>query len=346
MIKYTKNATIVRVQAMYGKRLKQNDYRELAGKKSVSEVADYLKRNTHYSSALSTINPLTIHRGHLESILRRYSFERYISLCDFQQLRKEKFYNYLLVLSEIREILSVILHINAGNSDEYISSLPSYLVSKTSFDLIQLARVRSIKDLMEVIRHTPYHSVLEKVFLQSEGKADYLLCEYELRMYYFKWLIDVVNKDLKGKARDSLVSQIKMQIDFIDIINAYRMKKYYDLSADEIDKRSFSFYGRLNSKKYRQLLETPSEEEFFNALSKTYYGKRMNFENENFENEIILQRSLLARKSLRFSEDAAVSIYSVMYLFDIELSNIIKIIEGIRYNRSSEYILGIIISMG
>ena len=133
MIKYTKNATIVRAQAMYGKRLKQNDYRELAGKKSVSEVADYLKRNTHYSSALSTINPLTIHRGHLESILRRYSFERYISLCDFQQLRKEKFYNYLLVLSEIREILSVILHINAGNSDEYISSLPSYLVSKTSF---------------------------------------------------------------------------------------------------------------------------------------------------------------------------------------------------------------------
>ena len=72
----------------------------------------------------------------------------------------------------------------------------------------------------------------------------------------------------------------------------------------------------------------------------------MNFENDNFENEIILQRSLLARRSLKFSEDAAVSIYSVMYLFDIELSNIIKIIEGIRYNRSSEYILGIIVSMG
>ena len=49
---------------------------------------------------------------------------------------------------------------------------------------------------------------------------------------------------------------------------------------------------------------------------------------------------------IQFSEDAAVSIYSVMYLFDIELSKIIKIIEGIRYNRSSEYILGIIVSMG
>jgi len=343
---YKKNATITRARAIYGKRLSESDYRELSNKKSVSEAAEYLKKNTHYSSALSTINTATIHRGHLESILKKYSFDRYIDLCDFQQLRKERFYNYLIVLSEIREILSIILHMNSKSNDDYISSMPSYLLSKTSFNLIELAKSRNINELIDQLNHTPYYPVLNGIRFDDSGKAPYLECEIRLRTYYMRWLDDVIKKDFKGASKNALLDQIKIQIDFINIINAYRMKKFYGLSASEIEKNSFPFYGKLSLKKQKELFSAETIDDFLTEFSKTFYGRKFTLDNNHyFELEVDRLRCQAARRSLMFSNNSAVSVYSLIYLFDIEVDNITNIIEGIRYGKTSNYILDMIISV-
>jgi len=343
---YKRNATITRARAIYGKRLSESDYRELSNKKSVSEAAEYLKKNTHYSSALSTINTATIHRGHLEPIIRRYSFDRCIALCDFQQLRKERFYNYLIVLSEIREILSIILHMNSKSYDDYITSMPSYLLSKTSFDLMALARSRNINELIDKLEHTPYYSVLKGIQLDESGNAPYLECEIRLRTYYMKWLEDVVKKDFKGNTKNILLDQINIQVDFINIINAYRMKKFYGLSVSEIEKNSFPFYGKLSLKKQKELFGAETTDDFLNEFSKTFYGRKFKLDNDDyFELELNRLRCQAARRSLMFSNHSAVSVYSLIYLLDIEVDNITTIIEGIRYGKTQNYILNMIISI-
>lgn len=344
MIKYTTNATVARTRAMHGKRLSDADYRELAGKNSVSEVAEYLKKNTQYASALANINTATVHRGHLESVIRRYSFDRYINMCDFQQLGKEQFYNYLIVLSEIREILSIILHINADSSDEYISAMPAYLIGKTQISLIELAKAESMKDILLVVRHTGYYNVLKTVPCDEKGHVDYLSCEIKLRTFYYQWLTDTVKKDFPKSVASELLDLIRTQIDLINIINAYRMKKHYGLSSDEIETRLLPFYKKLSRKVRAELFENESSEDFLSAFSKTYYGKDIDFEQTgNFEIQIRKIQSRMARKALAFSQSAAVSIYSLVFLNDIEVKNIITIIEGIRYGRSSDSILSMII---
>lgn len=346
MIKYAANATITKARAMYGNRLKDADYKELASKKNVSEAAEYLKRNTHFSEAFSTLNTASIHRGHIESVIRRNAFDEYIELCSFQQLGNSKFYNYLIVLSEIREILSVILHMNAESSEDYISTMPAYLISKASIDLFELAHSRNFKELMQAIKHTPYYYALEGIECDDSGKVDYLNCELVLRTYYFQWLTDVVKKDFKGSPRTVLINQIQMQVDFINIINAYRMKKYYGLSSDEIEKHSLPFYGKLNLKKHKEIFNLKTAEEFISAFSKTFYGRKMSTESyENFELEINMQRSVAAKRSLMFSTNPAVSIFSFVYLMDVEVNNIITIIEGIRYEKKREYILNRIVTI-
>lgn len=345
LISYTKNATVARARAMYGKRLSENDYKELAGKKSVSEVAEYLKKNTHYANALSSVNTASVHRGYLESVIRRYSFDRYINICDFQQLRNERFYNYLIVLSEIREILSVILHMNAESSEEYISGMPAYLIHKTDIDLIQLAKARSMKELLSVLRHTPYFNVLRDINVDDRGHVDYLNCEIKLRTYYYNWLISTVKKDFSKPAENELLELIGTQIDIINIINAYRMKKYYGLSSAEIEKRSLPIYRKLSARKQKELYSHENAEEFLSAFLKTYYGRALNLEDEKyFELEMDRLESIKARRALSFSQNAAVSVYSLVYIFDIEVKNIITIIEGIRYRRSSENILSMIVA--
>ncbi len=344
MIKYTTNATVARTKAMHGKMLKDSDYKELAGRRSVSEAAEYLKKSTHYSGALANVNTATVHRGYLESVIRRYSFDRYISMCDFQQLRKEEFYNYLVVLSEIREILSVILHINADSSHEYITAMPAYLINKTGFSLIELAKAKSFKEMTAVLRHTRYWQVLKNIKCDENGHVDYLNCEIMLRTYYYSWLTETIQKNFPRATAEELLTQIKTQIDLINIINAYRMKKYYGLSSSEIESRLLPFYRKLSKKARVTLFENDNSEDFLKEFSKTYYGRDIDFEHpENFETEIGKLQARMASRSLAFSQNPAVSIYSLAYLNDVEVKNIINIIEGIRYGRDAEVILSHVI---
>ena len=344
MIKYAANATITKAKAMYGRRITEAGYKELAGKKTVSEAAEYLKRSTHYSEALSTLNTAAVHRGHLETVLRKYNFDRFIGLCSFQDLGKTKFYEYQNILSEIQEILSVILHLNSGRMDEYIASVPSYLISKTSFDLFEIAKVRNMHELLAVLRHTPYYSVLAETEGADINKADYLRCELLLRTYYFKWLTDVVRKDFSGRTRTELLRQIEVQIDFINLINAYRMKKFYGLSVEDIEKHSLPFYGKLNQKKRNAIFSSGSAEEFIAAVSRSVYGPKITYDGqEDFETAVNKLRSEQARRTLMFSDSPALSIYSFGYLMDVELSNVITIIEGIRYSKKPDYMLSRIV---
>lgn len=68
---FSSNAILSKARAMYGKRLTAADYQALLTCQSVGEVAAYLKQRTVYAQVLSGVNELTIHRGQLESLLKK-----------------------------------------------------------------------------------------------------------------------------------------------------------------------------------------------------------------------------------------------------------------------------------
>lgn len=102
------NATVAKIMAIYGKRVTPQDYAEMMNKQSVSEAAEYLKKNTHYSSVLASIDTNTVHRGMLEDLLRRSVFETYMRITGFEHISKQEFYNYKIIQTEINEILRCI----------------------------------------------------------------------------------------------------------------------------------------------------------------------------------------------------------------------------------------------
>ena len=72
-----------KIKAMMGKLLTIKDYEELINKRSVGEIASYLKFQTSYASALSGIQESNIHRGELERHLYDQLFNEYIRLKKF-----------------------------------------------------------------------------------------------------------------------------------------------------------------------------------------------------------------------------------------------------------------------
>lgn len=347
-LKASKNATVAKVRAVYGKRLIENDYYEMASKKKVTDAAEYLKRNTHFSSALANIDTSAVHRGFLESLLNKAYYDEYERLCRFQHLNEEPFYNFLLVRFEIRELLKAILYLNNDSKDVYIESMHAYLLKKAGFDLIELAKAENFRQLLNVIRHTPYYNILKNIEADKNGIIPYTRCEVMLRTYYLKWLIETAEQAFGGKSKSALLDQIHVQTDIINIINAYRMKKYFNADSEFLKENMLPFYGRLGREKQSELFESASPEEFLRLLSKTSYGRHIenldeNMDSEQFERELVKLKCSMARRALTFSENAAVSLYSYMYLAEVELNNVINIIECIRYNKSISYIENIIV---
>lgn len=345
---FSTNATVAKARALYGKRLKAEDYKELLHRNSVSDVAEYLKRNTHYRGALGSVDTNTVHRGFLEELLRRDVFDTYISLCRFQHLDEMDFYRYLMVQKEIELIITCILHLNAGMSEEFISSVPTYFIDYATFDIIALAKARNFGEILGVIRSTPYYDIIKDSKPDENGKYNCSKIEVKLRTYYIMWLDKAIDKDFRGDTAKSLHSLVKNQTDLINIINSYRLKSFFDVTAEEIQEDMLPAYGRLSKQKQFVLFEAKDADDYIRRLQKTYYGKQIegigrSFEKPLLENSTHALRAKYAKLALRSSQTAAISVYTILYLFEIELENIINIIEGIRYDVPTEYIQKLLI---
>ena len=344
----SRNATVTRVRAVYGKRLKEKDYSELCTKKRVTEAAEYLKRSTHFAEAFAGIDTSNIHRGYLESLLQKAFYNQYEQLCDFQQLSEEPFYNFLLIRTEMRELLKAILYLNNEKEDVYIEALPAFFIKKATFDLIELAKAKTYKELLNVIRNTPYYSILKGIETDKNGNVPYTRCEVALRTYYIRWLNSTAKEQFHGNGKDELIKFINVQTDIINIINAYRMKKYFEWDGDMIKKHSLPFYGRISRKKQAELFEASNIDDFIRTLKATFYGRLMEdlhegMESARFETELFRLQCRSAKKALRFSDSAAVSLYAFMHLCEVEINNIVTIIECIRYEKTIPYMQNLLV---
>lgn len=332
-------ATVARIHAMHGNLLTKENYMDLLNKQSVSEIAAYLKKNTRYKDILSSIDTNTVHRGLLESLIRRCNFDVYEKICKFQQLDKTPFYNYELMLEEIEQILNCILHLNSDSSEEYISSLPSYLIEHASFDMIALAKSKNFEDLLKVLKNTSYWLSLKTVTPDEDGQVNYLQCEVLLRTAFYKKIFEFIDKDFSGKAASSLKDSLKTQIDLINFTNAYRLKAYFNADSETIKRNMLPFFGKLGQKRMLDFYELKDKEEMLEFFKDTKYARKISEINADIVEKNIYQISYLsARTSLQNAQTAPVALYNFLILCETEAQNLISIIEGNRYKASSGYI--------
>ena len=62
---------------------------------SVNEVANYLKNRTAYADIFEGTTTTDIHRGQLETMLKKRVFDQYASLCRYEMSIGQDFYQYL-----------------------------------------------------------------------------------------------------------------------------------------------------------------------------------------------------------------------------------------------------------
>jgi len=321
-----------KARAIYGKRLTNNNYKELLRLSNVSDVCGYLKSNTSYSKYLKGINETIIHRGQLENLLNRSRIEKYFDLLNFDFTKDNGFYHYIITSSEVHVIIGAITLINSSSSENIITELPSFLQEHICFDLMELSRIKNYDNLLVVLEHTPYKNVL-KPHHAPNGSINLRECELSLKTYYYKNILESIDKYYSGKTKKELTTIVKIEIELLNLSIMYRLKKYFNKSPEDIKMHLLPFYYKLNDKLIDELLEPQPKEEYIKKMRLNAYDNKMRDVEFNYVEDYTKRlKYIISRKMMRFSTNAPISFYALMLLTQIEIDNIIIIIEGIRYN--------------
>lgn len=325
-------ALTAKVHAMYGRRLTQQNFRELVRKQTVSEIATYIKQQTAYAPLLRDVNESLIHRGQLENILRRDLFDEYLKFFHYLGMDEICYYKFLIMKMEIGEVLSCIRLLNAGRIDDYIFSLPSFFATHADFDLYELAKVKNFDGLLRLLESTPYYDILKK-YGPSEGeKIDITKIEIEFNNLYFSKVFSAIMHTFSGEVNSEIKESFGMQIDLSNITDIIRLKKYFNAKSDYIKTLLLPHYFKVSQNELEAMMEAPDAETAWQLVGDTYYGKtfkKYDFEYvEKYEQQVMYEYH---KHLFTFTNSAPVAVTSYLILKETEIGNMIHIIEGIRY---------------
>jgi V/A-type H+-transporting ATPase subunit C len=337
-------AMAAKAKAMYGKHLKSDDYTELLRKKTVQEIAGYLKSETAFKSVLQGINEFAIHRGHLEMLIRQTFYLDFLELIRYGQSNKDHFYEYGVLMIEMKQILMTIRLLSETDKTNQIAQLPIFANRMISFDVEKLIKVNTFDELLSVLRNTPYYNLLKPLKPRSILDIDYANFEVVLKSYYYKRVYEIIEHEFTGKDKQDIKDLFDTQIELENITKIYRLKKYYNSSPLEIKKVLNPTYKRINKKLLDELIETKDAHSFLLAINQNGYNIPTDikeFQYIEYQTDAIMFD--LNKRLMRFSTNPNIILVSYLSLLEIEIRNIIDIIEGIRYKVENDKIAKLLI---
>ena len=165
----------------------------------------------------------------------------------------------------------------------------------------------------------------------DDGTVDYTECERRLRTQYYTNIIREAEEAFPDSQSDEVVRMVKADIDFLNQINAFRMKAYFNYSAQEIKKH------QIKISNIAKKLDSYYELEMLEWLNR--YEAQSDITDVSIL-EVGMQREKFRRLKhyIYRSFNAPVVLYAFTQLCDFETANIFHIIEGIRYGVDPTFI--------
>jgi V/A-type H+/Na+-transporting ATPase subunit C len=342
----TYSAINTKARALYGKLLKKDDYEELILKKSVNEIASYLKNSTHYSSVLKDVNENTVHRSELEVIIRKDIMNDYHKFLRFTSGNARKFLQGTYKKHETESLKALFRALETGGDPGLFADSLLFLKDNTTVNFENLLKSQTSQEFIKNLEGTEYYNVL-KPFVTDNIPVSLFNIEMLLDLNYFKFLHKRIAKYVRGKDTQPLEKEFGIKTDVLNILWIYRCKKYYSMKKEIIYSYILPFNYYITRNTLNSMVEAQDMEAFMDLVSKTRYKKiferdidqfyELNFAQYMYETH----RGFFRKYALTLSSPV-----DYLHMKEYELSNIVSIIEGIRYGLMPEKIRKFIVSYG
>jgi len=327
-------AVNTKIRALEGNFLKREDYMNLLQKKSVADIARYLKDNTSYGKLLGDIRIDKISRRDMEDILKRNMIKNMDRLMHYFRDDYRDFIRSFYIKYEIEDLKILARVIFNGKDPDAIIEKPlSFLGKYSRVDPEKLFRSKTIKELIYSLEGSEFFESLKPLL---DGKRENLFrFEMALDMGYFS-ILESRRKKISKQDREVLKKWEGMVADLYNIQWIYRGKKFYRLSPEELLNYTMDFGDKLTFAERKAMCYAKNLDELYRMTMDSGYG--FLFKKEEISRDIYMERRI--NRFLYYKLKALVRKYpmsiiqTVGYVLSLEfgIRDIISIIESIRYD--------------
>jgi len=335
-----------KVKGMSRGLLTEGDYIELLGKKSVTEIALYLESNTSYKAALKSVNETaSIHRGELEKIIQQSFEDDFIKIMKFEKGGNKEFLRIYILRYEI-ELLKVMLRMLENDTLNTLERhINEYFLKSMTIDVDRLKTSHNISQFIENLKGSVYSKLLSP-FIVNKEHLNLFSIEMSLDIYYFKQVWKLKNKLLSPSDALIVKETFGSEVDLLNILWVIRCKKYFNTPKELI----YSFIVPINHKLQKEQLKSLVEAETFDdvllLIEKTRYKNVFNKDDLFLEQYYLSYVAKILYSKSRLEPFSIMSSLGYLHIKEIEIANIIKIIEGVRYSENMREIKGYVIGKG
>ena len=329
-------ALSAKVRALYGKRLRSDDFARLAARRSEAEILDELRQHPGWSRALALVPPGAwgyVGRVEVERALQEELRLEYQSLAYYVPREDKPLMQFQLRAAERSAILSALRRLKAGLAPREAPP-PPRIALHSRLDEAAAAACTTYDQLTEAARDTIYYSALRQLRPpRTDELPDFTRADAVLRTAYYAHLLRIVRSQYQGRTQKVLLRAIGEQIDLLNILHILRLKTYFPQTPrEDYAGVLFPFQYRLTMDFLRRLCEAPGAEGAYELLRESPYGDCFD------ETAVDAVEEYYQRAVFRFNKRqlSAVppSIYTAiayLELKELELGVLVNVIESVKY---------------
>ena len=323
---------VTKVHGMQAKLLSEEELEEVASKKTVPEVIEYLKEKPAYAEYMNRLEVKLYHRRNVEKVLYQSLYADWSRLFRFAGMEQKKFLKVYWKRYEV-DLINYCLRIVFNHYEKPfdLEYKKDFFDRYSQISIDKMITSRNIDELVDNLQGTEYYEPLIKI--KDSGAATLFDYDLALDLYYFMTLWRKQRRLLKKKELEIYTRDCGTKIDLLNIQWIYRAKKYYHLLPPDIYALTIPIHYRLNLEGFKMLVDTPSVEEFQNRLDETYYAKKYEIGKEQKTMEQIYQDCLrqLYLSDRRREPYSIASISTYLFLKEEEIKKLTTAFECIRY---------------
>ncbi len=338
------SAIAAKMRAMYANALKDEDFNQLAEKKSVSEICNALKSEKGYEEILEEIDENDAHRGQMEFLLSKALYDDILKIQDFLGNSHKDIVDFFFMRREI-EFLKREMHYIFTHEDRDLRSMREAKLTRyeeffnrhTKIDAAILKNATSLEGCIDACKDTQYADTLTRAL---NLKADYFMLGMMLDDYYYQRFWRVINSKIPSSERGGFLRLIGSDIDMLNMMWIYRGKKYFNFGNELIFAYLLPVRYRLTEEMTRRLVNADSIETFLNIAAQTPYPELFKLEDDEsfIESNYYRAGEKIARSIFSMQTQSLAAVYAYVSLRQNEIIKLTTVIEGVRYGLTPDKI--------
>lgn len=330
-------AISAKVLALYGKLLKQDDWRRIYDCASPPEVLAVLKNHPGWSGHVSELFG-AVDAGKLKTAIRAKQYRDFEKLYHFCSHEDKEVLSLLSGGAEYGCLLAALRCLYSGERVRLPELSARFIRGSGRVSVEKLENADSFAAVKSAAAESLFAPALEALETDAKtGLPDYSQTGAALERCYYQSVFSGITRKYRGSGRAELLRLLSAQADMLNIVGILRLHRYFPDSLQSARELLVPVFGRLKPRLATQLLSAGSEREAVELLKQSPFAEYFaSYVPERLDGLYEKAMGSFCRKLIKMPEPNICAAAAYLTLSGQECDRLIRTIEALGYGMKPE----------